>query len=276
MTPLKQGITAEDFARLAAPFPARDHEFNRGFIYISEEAICARMEQVDLSWEWKVVEMSYDNDMATVVGALTICGVTRYGTGQQLAQIDAKSGKESVGESRKGATTDALKRAARLFGIGRYLLQCPKTVKDHGRELDTWLANVANGTSASVPAPSPQSTRPTSEKQQAAPAPASTPSNGNGTASALLDYQDAEQALKFLAWVKDAFGYGEADVIAALRPLLKDGRYKVVKKVVAIAHVLAYAGGYTQTEIKSIGKERQLSDNTISEALLIAAPEIPF
>ena len=135
-------ITQDDFAKLSAPFAAKDHEFNRGFIYIEETAICARIEEVDLSWEWKTIEVTRADDVAYVVGALTINGVTRYGTGQQVIQRDAKGG-ESVGEATKGATTDAMKRAARLFGIGRYLLQCPSSVKGEGPELNRWLASLS-------------------------------------------------------------------------------------------------------------------------------------
>lgn len=139
---MNNGLTREHVALLTAPFPARDHEFKNGFIYISEEAICDRLETVDPSWAWAKIELTYENDMATYIGRMTVCGVSRDGTGQQLATID-KNGKESVGEARKGATTDAMKRAARLFGIGRYLLQCPKDVKGHGAELNKWLGEVA-------------------------------------------------------------------------------------------------------------------------------------
>lgn len=135
-------ITPETLAILTAPFASHDHEFNRGYIYITEEAICARIESVDPSWEWRISELSFVDGMATVIGALSVCNVTRYGTGQQLAQLDKDSGIERVGESRKGATTDAMKRAARLFGIGRYLLQCPKEVKDYGPQLNKWLASL--------------------------------------------------------------------------------------------------------------------------------------
>jgi hypothetical protein len=144
-------ITREDFAKLAAPFAAKDHEFIRGYIYIEETAICSRIEEVDFSWEWKTVSVTRENDVAVVVGALTINGITRYGTGQQVVQRDAKGG-ESVGEAAKGATTDALKRAARLFGIGRYLLQCPKEVKDEGPALNKWLASLS-GQNSQRPAP---------------------------------------------------------------------------------------------------------------------------
>lgn len=145
-------ITADDFAKLAAPFAAKDHEFNRGFIYIEETAICSRIEEVDFSWEWKTTSVTRESDVAIVVGELTIKGVTRYGTGQQVVQRD-KEGRESVGEASKGATTDALKRAARLFGIGRYLLQCPANVKGEGPELNRWLASLNGKNAVTTPQP---------------------------------------------------------------------------------------------------------------------------
>lgn len=153
-------ITPDTLAILTAPFASHDHEFNRGYIYITEEAICARMETVDPSWEWRISELSFVGGMATVIGALSVCNVTRYGTGQQLAQLDKDSGIEKVGESRKGATTDAMKRAARLFGIGRYLLQCPKEVKDYGPQLNKWLASLQRSNAYTVPAPRPQESAP--------------------------------------------------------------------------------------------------------------------
>jgi hypothetical protein len=162
----QSNITRDDFNKLAAPFAAKDHEFNRGFIYIEETAVCSRIEEVDLSWEWKTIEVTFANGMATVIGALTINGVTRYGTGQQLAQIDA-NGVEKNGEAYKGATTDALKRAARLFGIGRYLLQCPKSVKDYGADLDKWLASLKRQNTI---APHMSATTPTSTNKPLPPA----------------------------------------------------------------------------------------------------------
>lgn len=194
------GITRDDFAKLAAPFPSKDHEFIRGFIYLEETAICRRIEEVDLSWEWKTVEMTFENDTAAVVGALTICGVTRYGTGQQLAQIDSK-GKESVGEARKGATTDALKRAARLFGIGRYLLDCPKSVKDYGPELDKWLKDIARQQGLSIAEQS--------RSMQPAPVPTQDPVSHWSLDSVAME--------KMYQWAADKHGATKDDVNAAIR-----------------------------------------------------------
>lgn len=238
------GITRELFTILAAPFAAKDHEFNRGFIYITEEAICARIEEVDFSWEWRTVETIYENDMATVIGALTIKGVTRYGTGQQLAQID-KNGKESVGESRKGATTDALKRAARLFGIGRYLLQCPKDVKGEGTELNRWLQTVGKGVTAPSQAPHSAPQRPPAPTVSApVDAPASAPSGP-------IDWLQSDP---FKKWAWDTFRIPKE----GLPTILAKAKKVPLSKGEAKGAVLASFCGYDAEKVVAIGEEKSL------------------
>lgn len=245
------GITREIFAILAAPFAAKDHEFNRGFIYIEETAVCARIEDVDPSWEWTIVQMTHENDMSTVVGALTICGVTRHGTGQQLAQSD-KNGKESVGESRKGATTDALKRAARLFGIGRYLLQCPKEVKGYGRELDMWLASVAKGVtpsnSPSKPATPPQQPHTSAPVQT----PPSAPADAKSTAETPVDWLKEP---RFATWAWDTFRIPSE----GLKDILRKAKKPSLSKDEAKGAVLANFAGYDKEKVDVIAAEKELS-----------------
>lgn len=155
-------LTREHLTLLAAPFKSEEHEFKppRGYIYIAETAICERIESIDPSWEWRIQSTQrYDNKgaIATTIGHLTILGVTRGGDGQQAVEFQKGTDIES-GEAEKGSETDALKRAARKFGIGRYLLDCPKDVKGYGRELDLWLKSLKNAPSqrpieAPVPIP---------------------------------------------------------------------------------------------------------------------------
>jgi hypothetical protein len=150
-------LTPEDVKKLTAPFALEDHEFNpRGYVYISEEAISARLDEVDPSWEFVVTNMVRDLTSATVTGRLTVGGVTREGVGtqgieyvkgnDQAAKTDAVGSPIEAGEVRKGAATDAFKRAARLFGIGRYLLGAPKQ-----SDFKTWLAKLAKGDSPAAP-----------------------------------------------------------------------------------------------------------------------------
>lgn len=147
-------LTKEDLNVLRAPFKAKEHEFLRGFAYVAEFAVVNRIEDVDPAWQFEITSLVTrptvgikDQVQVTCTAALTINGTTRYGVGQAKAYEtkaypDKQSGEmkptEEANEAEKSAATDALKRAARLFGIGRYLLVLPKDIKDE-RALETWL-----------------------------------------------------------------------------------------------------------------------------------------
>jgi hypothetical protein len=165
-------LTPDQVKRLTAPFAYTDHEFNpRGYVYISEEAISARLDEVDPSWEFVVTDMVRDLTSATVTGRLTVGGITREGVGtqgieyvkanDQTAKTDAVGNPIEAGEVRKGAATDAFKRAARLFGIGRYLLGAPKQ-----SDFKAWLMKIGN-----QPAPEPPRQRPVPSVERDAPEP---------------------------------------------------------------------------------------------------------
>ncbi len=121
-------LTHDDVKVLESKFAPNDHEFLRGYCYITEGGVTRRLDSVDPSWEFVIVNIAHRSDTITVTARLTVKGVTRENTGMQV--IQSKDGKES-GEPEKGATTDALKRCARLFGIGRYILDLPDTIKDN-------------------------------------------------------------------------------------------------------------------------------------------------
>lgn len=151
-------LSHQDFAILAATFQPEEHEFVNDKIYIKETAVSQRIEEVDIAWEWiepTIERYDAKTEMATVSGTLIICGTRRFGVGSQSFQMPNKYKDESEenyalrvlsefrkSELEKGSATDCMKRAARLFGIGRYLLKCPKTLKKHGTELNEWLAAV--------------------------------------------------------------------------------------------------------------------------------------
>lgn len=115
-------LTAQDLAVLRKPFAVKDHEFLRGFTYITESAITTRIEDVDPEWTFEIMHVTTRDTQCIVHARMTIKGVVRDGIGMQVIQ--------SAGEAEKGAATDALKRCARLFGIGRYLLDLPSGIND--------------------------------------------------------------------------------------------------------------------------------------------------
>ena len=127
-----RGLTPDDVLRLKAFFPIDQHEFLRSMIYIREEAISNRLDEIDPGWSFEVVAVDWRDPMHCVVtAALTVKGVRRENAGENYG---AKKTAENV---QKSATTDALKRCARLFGVGRYLLSAGD-IKD-ARALKAWI-----------------------------------------------------------------------------------------------------------------------------------------
>lgn len=148
---------------LAAPFAVDDHEFFNSLVYLSEEAVAARLDSVCPEWTWELVgDPVVRGGVIAQRGRLTISGIYRDGVGMAAA-VMSKDGNREVNEPEKSAATDAFKRAARMFGVGRYLLRTPKTVNDYA-SLGRWL----NGSAPKAqPAPAQQS----QQRPQAQPAP---------------------------------------------------------------------------------------------------------
>jgi hypothetical protein len=134
-------LTHEQVKELGRPFPLEAHEWRKGrndkdYVYITETAVILRLNEVDPSWtlvitdraerEYSTTRKNTKTGEMYTLGAhelaitvnLTVCGVTRYGVGMAEIAPDAA-------EADKSAVTDALKRAARLFGVGGYLLNDP-------------------------------------------------------------------------------------------------------------------------------------------------------
>lgn len=133
-------LTAQDLQTLKRAFRPNEHEFKQKYVYVAEGAVSDRIEEVDPSWTFEILA-SYTRDNQAVVNArLTIKGVSRDGVGMQDI-------KETAGEPEKGAATDALKRCARLFGIGRYLLDVPNGVTNM-ETLTKWLGGAQSQNTA--------------------------------------------------------------------------------------------------------------------------------
>lgn len=144
-------LTPSDINLLSKPFRRVEHEFTRGYVYITEGAITARLDEVDPNWSFEIQQLSVRDKQGVCAARLIVNGVTRENVGMQAVEFlkDKATNQPTdteAGEAEKGAVTDALKRCARLFGIGRYLLyDPPKVVMDGFRVKDdtafnSWLA----------------------------------------------------------------------------------------------------------------------------------------
>lgn len=112
------GLTSEDLKVLKAPF-SKDHlgvkvqslnkERTRAMLvlYLQHTDVQNRIEQVDPAWKLEILGEEREGESVFVRARLTIKNVNRENVGE--------------GGDPKAAYSDALKRCAMLFGVGRYL-----------------------------------------------------------------------------------------------------------------------------------------------------------
>lgn len=150
------------YQQLTAPFEPGEvkHKPARGgggkqLAYIEAPAVMNRLDQVVGPHNWSVRTDVIDADTGAVKVSLTVLGITRENYG------DPNNAKANVGpQVFKEAFSDGLKRAAMLFGIGRYLWE---DGADHA----------GAGSQQSKPATSQGNLQPSQQpRQQPAPAPA--------------------------------------------------------------------------------------------------------
>lgn len=227
-------LTPEYLTLLKRPFAKSDHEFLKEFVYLTEEAICNRIEEVDPAWTFELQRVERQANQCVVCARLTICGVSREGVGMQT--INDKG----VGEPEKGAATDALKRCARLFGIGRYLLDAPG--KD---QFDRWLANLQKGVTN---APTQPTQQPATVRGAGIPPTPEKPTDPIIPAS-WIDEDGAWKA--FLKSANDKLALSEKSVLEALEffasTKIEDWH---TDRLWASAAIIAYAKDYDSPAIK--------------------------
>jgi hypothetical protein len=173
-------------ATLTAPFPVEDIEFKPGkggsgpLVYLTARAVAARLDEAvgpggwTFTWEPiiigvlpqvdpnpKVKEMLGDH-LRCVRGSLIIHGVAKQDVGN-ASDIDPD----------KGAISDALKRCAVLWGIGRYLYGLPVS---NEREYKDWYAR-ATGDAPPQAAPPPRSAQVAPTPMRPRPAAAAPPTD---------------------------------------------------------------------------------------------------
>lgn len=111
-------LTAKDIEVLSAPFDRNtigvkvqrysgDKTKASLVLYLQHTDAYSRIEQVDPAWSFEVLDEQRHGEVFVTRGRLTIKGVSRTNVGD--------------GNEPKGAASDAIKRCAMLFGVGRYL-----------------------------------------------------------------------------------------------------------------------------------------------------------
>ena len=191
---MKKTMTSVDLIALAAPFALPDHEFRKAgagewLVYMTEGPLIQRLNEVDPCWEIRITENHVLRntgapDVVEVFGEMIIKGVVRANVGTDAAKTenvyDPPFGQDrkKVGEkfmppdenTTKAATTDLLKRCARSFGVGSYILSCPRLKVQDERGAQTMFKTWYDGMFGTTPQPpKPAAAAPRKPVEQPAP-----------------------------------------------------------------------------------------------------------
>lgn len=127
-------LTKEQIAALSAPFPIEAHTVREGFkngqktkirwfVYIDVREVTKRLTDV-LGSEWSTTKPDIVPLSTGIIASIgiTIQGETRWYTGGQDFDVDYKTGAVNPSsDDGKGAVTDAIRRAASLWGVAEYI-----------------------------------------------------------------------------------------------------------------------------------------------------------
>jgi len=120
---------------LEKPFEAqnvkqRQGSFGNTLDYVEGHAVVARLnEAFEANWTFELTDhwILKETDEVLVLGKLTAEGVTKMAFGsKQVTRNENSKSIISLGDDLKAASTDALKKAASLLGVGLYLYSNPK------------------------------------------------------------------------------------------------------------------------------------------------------
>jgi hypothetical protein len=109
---------------LTRPFPPEQLRTRRGqngkqFSYVEAHAVVTRLnEATDYEWGFEVVKHEILADEVIVLGRLVIDGIAKMAFGGSSVTRDSSGKEMSIGDDLKAATSDAIKKAASLFGCG--------------------------------------------------------------------------------------------------------------------------------------------------------------
>jgi hypothetical protein len=133
-------ITKEQIEQLRAPFALADHSIREGntiangqssmwFVYLDRMAVIDRLDELfPGEWEYEMKSIEKREGHYSCVGRLIIRGMVREFNGTQ------KISDRSPENDEKGVGTDTFRRAASMWGIGRYLYDGPMIITDNPKK----------------------------------------------------------------------------------------------------------------------------------------------
>ncbi len=162
------------------PSQIKQRQGNFGHIldYVEGHVVTSRLNDAfDGNWTFEIVKYRIlkDTDEVLVLGKLTAEGATKMAFGsKQIEKNKDTKAIISIGDDLKAASTDALKKAASLLGVGLYLYsdQRPNEKPEEGRP-DTSNKGTSTGNEKNQPPG-------TGEKNQPGPKNEPGPGDGNG------------------------------------------------------------------------------------------------
>lgn len=195
-------------AALSAPFPIDDLQFRPGatsgnralaLCYVDARSVQDRLDAVLGIDGWR-------DDYQVLPSGSVVCKLSARIGGEWLSKTDVGSPSEQpdCGDQLKAAFSDALKRAAVKFGIGRYLYSLPGQWVDYDPKKKQLVSR------PSLPAWAV----PPKEQPKALPAP-----NVNGSAQTGAKITEAQR--QELQAALDALGDGRSKVLAEIGKLFK-------------------------------------------------------
>lgn len=174
------GLTTKDIEKLSAPFDdktlgvkvqsfSKDRTRASLVCYLQHTDVYTRIESVDPNWQSQILSVDWVGEACFTRMRLTILGVSRENVGE--------------GNDPKSSASDAIKRCAMLFGVGRYLYDAETVWVPYNEQQDrfrTWTLSdyrgaLRQGQSPLPSAPAAQSPAPARPAGTRAPAPVVTP-----------------------------------------------------------------------------------------------------
>lgn len=142
------------------PNQIKQRQGNFGHIldYVEGHVVTSRLnEAFDANWSFEIIKYRIlkDSDEVLVLGKLTAEGATKMAFGsKQIEKSKDTKAIISIGDDLKAASTDALKKAASLLGVGLYLYsdQRPNGKTEEGRP-DTSNKGTSTGNEKNQPGP---------------------------------------------------------------------------------------------------------------------------
>ena len=114
----------------------RQGTFGNTLDYVEGHAVVARLnEAFEANWAFELSNhwILKETDEVLVLGKLTAEGITKMAFGSmQISRKQDTKAVISLGDDLKAASTDALKKAASLLGVGLYLYSTPKNKGNGG------------------------------------------------------------------------------------------------------------------------------------------------